>query len=682
MEPLNPLTLSLWLYVAQAGAALILGSIFRAYRRIHRHAYIGLWSYGFLLAAVHYGCNALSLALVDDLAITAFPRLAATALSQFSAYAGLALMLLGAFTLGGRVRNWQRWNTVLLAAAALLCLVATFAFINEPPPGIRRLYVRVGWRPLLFGTALVLAASALVSLKAWHRGLGMRATLIAFAVWGAQQLSLFMLFVWQSLERVAAPWGAYLGIADPITLVFVGLALLIWLLDEERARSDETTRQFERLSRFDGITGLANERLLREWIGSATVAATRLGRSGALFMVGVERLEMLAHSTGPGAGDGALVSLAERLRKSLPTNVPSPARLEGQRYAVVLPHLVHRDDAVALALKLIAAVELPVKLGARELKLGAYVGIAIFPDDGDTPLAVIRAAELAMRHAKDAQQPFAYYDAELRDRAKSRLSLEGELREALATRQFLLAYQPIVEAATSRLAGFEALVRWRHPERGLQPPALFLPALEELGLMAELDRWVLTQACAQAATWNARRDHKVFMSVNVTAHSFREAAFLAHVLDTVKDSGLDPALLHLELTEQTALSNVQQATAVLRALREAGVGASLDDFGTGYSSLAQLQQLPVERIKLDRSFIANPGNLDRDAAIVRALVQLAHSIRLDVVAEGIETEEQRTFCARAGVDLLQGYFFSAPCLAERCEALLAGGPVLPATAAA
>jgi EAL domain-containing protein (putative c-di-GMP-specific phosphodiesterase class I) len=363
----------------------------------------------------------------------------------------------------------------------------------------------------------------------------------------------------------------------------------------------------------------------------------------------------------------------------LPSNVPSPARMEGQRFAVVMPSLQTREEIDLLADKLRRAVQEPLLVGSRDLRLGAIVGVSVFPDDADAPVAIIRAAELALRHAS-VEAPVAYYQTELRDRAKSRLSLEIELRKALANGEFMLAYQPIVTASDSHLAGFEALVRWRHPEKGLQPPALFLPAIEELGLMADLDRWVLQEACRQTARWNATRDHAVWISVNVTAHSFRDPKFKSNVLETLRETGLAAEHLHLELTEQTALANVEEATALLLALREAGVAASLDDFGTGYSSLSQLQQLPVERIKLDRSFIANPDNLERDAAIVRALVTLAHTIRLDVVAEGVETDEQRCFCARAGVDLLQGYYFAAPLFPDKCDALLAGDVRLPAAA--
>ncbi|HET9482797.1 MAG TPA: bifunctional diguanylate cyclase/phosphodiesterase [Xanthomonadales bacterium] len=680
MTALDPLALSLWLFMGQALAALFVGAIFHAYHRKYQQAHAACWSHGFLLIGVHMASAAMSVALADRLPSIAGARLALTLVGQFSAYAGFALVILGMALLSGFAHAARRWVTVALATAAVVALFTTFAFADEAAPALRRLYFRVGWRHLLLGSALVLATIALLRQGAWRRGLGMRTSALATWTWGTQQLALFTLFVWQSVVPQSVPLGPFLGLVEPLLLLFTGLALLAWMLDEARVRAEETMLQFERLSRFDAVTGLASERLLCEWLGTAQAEAARAQRQGALLLLGVDRLELLAQSTGVGAGEGALVALAERLRRALPTNVPSPARIEGQRFAIVLPDAGAHAEVEGVASRVLRAFDDPLRVGAREINLAAWVGVARFPEDAETPVAIIRAADLAMRHARGIGQRVVFYDSELRARAKSRLSLEMELRQAFSQEQFVLAYQPIVRARDEALAGFEALVRWRHPERGMQPPALFLPALEELGLMGELDRWVLAEACRQGAAWNARSAVGLWMSVNVTAHSFADLDFHARVLETVGRTRIAPSLLHLELTEQTALADVEQATRTLLGLREAGICASLDDFGTGFSSLAQLQKLPVERIKLDRSFIANPDNLERDAAIVRAMVSLAHSLELEVVAEGIETEEQRAFCARAGVDLLQGYYFAKPLPPERCARLVAGTDRLPIAA--
>ncbi|HVF36046.1 MAG TPA: bifunctional diguanylate cyclase/phosphodiesterase [Candidatus Saccharimonadia bacterium] len=680
VTPLDPHSLSLWLYIGQALAALLLGTIFYAYHRHYRHPHVACWAWGFALVATHTASGALSIVLAEQLPSIAGSRLALSLVSQFAAYAGVALITLGAALLAGHASDQRRWIRILVAAAAIIALFATFAFVQEPAPALRRLYVRVGWRHLLLGTALVLTAIAMLRQRGWLRGLGMRTAILALWAWGTQQLVLFTLFVWQSLVDGSIAIGPYLGLVEPLLLVFAGFALAIWMLDEERVRAEDMMRQFERLARFDAVTGLASERLLCEWLGNAQAAAAQQRHAGALLLLGVDRIEVLSNSTGVGSGDSALVALAERLRRALPADTPSPARIEGQRFAIVLPVVASREAVEAVAQRVLRAFDEPLRVGAREVNLTPRIGIAQFPEDAETPVAIIRAADLAMRHARGVDRPLVFYDSELRDRAKSRLSLEMELRHALTQDQFVLWYQPIVRANDHALAGFEALVRWRHPDRGLQPPALFLPAIEELGLMGELDRWVLEQACRQAAAWNAHSSVPLWMSVNVTAYSFRDGAYEQRVLETVGAAQLDPALLHLELTEQPALADVEEATRTLLSLREAGIFASLDDFGTGFSSLAQLQKLPVERIKLDRSFIANPDNLERDAAIVRAMVSLAHSLELEVVAEGIETDEQGTFCARAGVDLLQGYWFSKPLPPERCERLIAGTDRLPVAA--
>jgi len=680
LSALDPLALSLWLHLGQAVVALVVGTIFHAYDRRHRHRYLAYFSYGFLLLGVHLASGATSISLLDQLPSDALARLALTLISQFAAYAAVALLVIGALLLSGRLRSTRHVLITALGTAAAIALFATFAFLDDPPPALRRLYVRVGWRHLVVGVAFVLATIALLRERALTRGVGMRVAALAFFAWGTQQLVLATLFIWQSFVAEPVPIGPYVGLVEPLLLGFTALALLIWALDEERSRAEATMQQFERLSRFDAVTGLASERLLYEWLGQAQEAAAKTKRSGALLLLGIDRLEVLSQATGVGAGDGVLVAIAERLRRALPTNVPSPARIEGQRFAVVLPEIVTRDEVESVARRVLQSFDQPVRAGAREQSLTACIGVAQFPADAETPVAILRAADLALRHARGLGAPLVFYDSELRERAKSRLSLETELRHALADHQFVLWFQPIVRASDQSLAGFEALVRWRHPERGMQPPALFLPALEELGLMAEVDRRVLEEACRQAAYWNAHAAIERWVSVNVTAHSFRDPNFAEHVLATVKAHGLSPSALHLELTEQTALQDVEQATRVLDALRAAGVSASLDDFGTGFSSLSQLQKLPVDRIKLDRSFIANPDNLNRDAAIVRAMVSLAHSLRLDVVVEGIENDQQRQFCARAGADLMQGYYFAKPLPPERCLKLVVGTERIPVAA--
>jgi diguanylate cyclase (GGDEF)-like protein len=538
--------------------------------------------------------------------------------------------------------------------------------------------VRVGLRHFVTGVAFCIVAGVLAR-RFQDRGLGLRTTALAFGAYGVAQLLVFGIFVWQAATQSPVPWAPYLGIADLLCLAFVGMGLVVWVLDEERTRADTATEQLDRLQRYDPLTGLSNLRQLKVRLAEVCTRAKLIERDAALLLLEIDRFELIAGSLGAAGSESALIAVAERLERLVPETLgPRPARIEGHRFAVLLPLLDDPGAPAALAGRILAAFNDAIEIGSspgRKVLLTASIGIALVPEHAVDADSLLKAAELAAQRARsDGGNTYTIYAPELRKKAQLRLSLEMELRKAFSYGQFALVYQPIVRPGDHRLAGFEALVRWRHPERGLQPPAAFLGAIEEMGLIADLDMWVLSTACQQAAIWEREYGAGVWVSVNATAHSFRLADFQQRVVNAVDAAGLPPRLLDLELTEQTALADVDQAIGCLRALREAGVSASLDDFGTGYSSLSQLRRLPVGRIKIDRSFIADPSNLKRDGAIVRALVSLAHGLDLEVLVEGVETEEQLRFCERAHCDLLQGYYFAPPLPAESCARMLGGVP--------
>jgi diguanylate cyclase len=676
LQGFDPIGFSLWLYAAQALSAAALAAIFAAYFRAFRRQYLGLWSAGFFAMALFHVCAGIAVVLLVTRVGGAAERLGLTIYAQLAAYAQIALLVLGTLAIASGRRIARGVLVAGLAAAVLVALTCALVFLDEPAPAPYRLFARVGLRHLATGVAFVALAAVLLRSIDTSRGIGRRATAFAFAAWGLEQFGVFLLLLRQSLHGEAVAWTPFLGILDLTCLVFAGMGLVIWLLDEERARADAASEQVERLERYDVLTGLPNERTLRERIAAALDIAQSEGGSGALLLVDLDRFELLVGSLRTATAEHALMVVAARLQRVLPdARLPRPARLDGQRFAYLLPPLARGTVAERLALGVQAALAEPLDIGTapgRALQLTASIGIARIPEHGDSAEALLKNATLAMQHVRErGGNAIATFSPELRARAQQRLALESELRRAFERQEFLLYYQPVVRPATRRLEGFEALVRWRHPERGVQAPGAFLAAIEELGLLPELDAWVMDTACARCALWNEKRETPLFVAVNVSAHSVRLEDFNRRVVDTLVRSGLAPAQLDLELTESTALADVQNAISVLNDLREVGVGASLDDFGTGYSSLSQLRQLPVRRVKLDRSFIADAANLRRDGAIVRALVSLAHGLGLEVVVEGVETEEQLQFCQRAGADFVQGYYFSPPMTLDACNHLVA-----------
>ncbi|HET7842953.1 MAG TPA: phosphodiesterase [Xanthomonadales bacterium] len=676
MQAFDPIGFSLWLYGAQALAAAALAVIFAGYYRSFRRNYLGLWAGGFFAMALYHVCAGIAVVLLVTRAAGVAERMGLTIYAQVASYLEIALLVLGTFAIADG-RRWSRTTLVAtLGAAVAIALACSFVFLDEPAPAPYRLFARVGLRHVVTGLAFIALAVVLLRRIDISRGVGRRATAFAFAAWGLEQFCVFLLLLRQSLHGETIEWTPFLGIVDLTCLVFAGLGLVIWLLDEERARADAASEQVERLERYDVVTGLPNERNLRERIANALDIAQADGGTGALMLVDLDRFELLVGSLRTQTAEHTLMIVAARLQRVLPdAKLPRPARLEGHRFAYLLPPQARGTVAERLGLAVQAALAEPLDLGTapgRALQLTASIGIARIPEHGDSADELIRSATLAMQHVRErGGNAIATYSPELRARAQQRLALESELRRAFDRQEFVLYYQPVVRPKDHRLEGFEALVRWRHPDRGVQAPGAFLGAIEELGLLPELDAWVMDTACARCALWNENRTTPLFVAVNVSAHSLRLEDFNRRVVDTLMRTGLAPAQLDLELTESTALANVEHAVSVLRDLREVGVSASLDDFGTGYSSLSQLRVLPVRRVKLDRSFIADAANLRRDGAIVRALVSLAHGLGLEVVVEGVETEEQVQFCQRAGADFVQGYYFSAPMALDACNRLVA-----------
>ena len=678
MTALDPITVSLWLYATQAVAALVLGGIFAYYHFSHRHTPLRLLAFSFVALASYMICAGASTAMVGSVPSAAPLRQGLALGAQIASYLQIVLLMLGTLSLS-RKAPYER-TTVLLAlgAALIVGVICSVAYLDELPPALHRLFLRVGLRHAVMGLSCVGLSLLLLGRRAWGRGLGMRVVSLTFLVYGAEQLLVFGQFVSEAMYGREIEWSAYLGIFDAVSLPFLGLGLLIWLLDDEHDRAKLSSEQLAHMTRFDTLTGLANQRQIRERLADLCIGAKMFGRSAAVVLVELDRFDVIARSLGTDAGNTILRAAADRLQRAVEPTSLRPARLEGQRFVVLLHTVSGADEVKLAAQRILRSLVLPYRISGQEVLLGAHAGVALCPEHAGDPDSLIDYAGLAATRAREsgAASTVKIYESTLKSEVRALAGLQVELRRALLAEQFELEYQPVVKAGDHSLVGFEALVRWRHPERGFQSPALFLGTLEEMGLMAELDGWVLEQACRQGAEWNKDREKPVWIAVNVTAQSFRLSDFTERVVRVLERTKLMPTLLDLEITESTALADVDQAISYINTLRQIGVSAALDDFGTGYSSLAQLRRLPVGKIKIDRSFITDPRHRSRDGAIVRALVSLAHGLDLKVLIEGVETEDQLKLCERAGCDMMQGYLFSMPLPAEHCTRLLESGEVV------
>jgi len=426
------------------------------------------------------------------------------------------------------------------------------------------------------------------------------------------------------------------------------------------------------MANHDALTKLPNRVSLQGRLEQAIASARRGGRQLAVLFIDLDRFKNINDTLGHAVGDELLTIVAQRL-KALVRESDAVARLGGDEFVVVLTDLPSpaAPPSALLATKIVEELGRPYQVLGHVVHSTPSIGIAVFPDDGADGTLLMKNADAAMYHAKAAgRNNFQFFAQAMNDAAVERLELENGLRRALARTEFRLHYQPQIDVASNEVVGVEALVRWQHPELGLVPPLKFITLAEETGLIVPIGEWVLGEALRQLSEWRQRGMNHLIMSVNISAHQLSVTGFVDMVLGQLAAHGLPASALKLEITETVAMQRPEQTVVLLRELRERGVGLAIDDFGTGYSSLSYLKQLPLNCLKLDRSFVRDIETDANDAAICAATISLAHNLGLAVVAEGVETTAQLEFLRSLGCDSAQGYFFSKPLPAQQCAAFV------------
>ncbi len=427
------------------------------------------------------------------------------------------------------------------------------------------------------------------------------------------------------------------------------------------------------LARLDGLTGLPNRLLLRERLELALARAARQGGQLAVLFLDLDHFKHINDSLGHATGDRLLQEVGGRLAAAV-RKQDTIARMGGDEFILLAPELRHEQDAAQLASKLLQALTDPCRIEGRSFYLSASIGISLYPRDAASADALVANADAAMYRAKaSGRNTFEFYTHELTAAATERLQLEAELRDALHSGAIEAHYQPQIDLATGRVIGAEALARWRHPEHGDIAPDRFIPLAKDTGLIVELGESMLRQACRQARTWLDLGLGLQGMAVNVAGEQIQRGDFVTMVKRVLDETGLPPRLLELEVSEGFFLWHGERSIDVLRALGELGITLSIDDFGTGYSSLAYLKRLPIDKLKIDRSFVRDLPDDEDDAAIARAVVALAHSLGLRVLAEGVETAAQRDFLRRLGCEEAQGFLFGRPVPAREFPLAIAAG---------
>lgn len=552
---------------------------------------------------------------------------------QYNVSNGVFLLLI----LGLFVLNWLGYVRVASIIVTALLVIASMLFLSEPNLAQTFIIVCV---PVFIASFLIVPWSGIVVSAV---------VILGTVILGYSSINYLSLFV------------------------LAAVTVVVYLL----TRSLDFAHQENRYRAFhDSLTGLPNRTLFLDRLQQALNRSSRDGDLRAVLFMDLDNFKVINDSLGHKAGDELLTVVAERLQACL-RPCDTAARFGGDEFVVLLDGVAGTDDAIRVAERIVQALGKSIVLGEQQVFVSTSVGISLSGDRGFRPDTMLRNADVAMYEAKkEGKGRNKVFDPGMFVQALRRLELESDLRRAIEQEELRLYYQPKVLLDTGIITGMEALVRWEHPERGLIWPEEFIPLAEETGLIVPLGRWVLRETCRRAREWGQRYPAalQLAMSVNISARQFQEVGLVRAIAGILRETGLEPGRLQLEITESVVMNDTEYAAGLLRELKGLGVKLALDDFGTGYSSLALLRRFPLDDLKIDKEFVDGLGQNEQDVVIVQLVIDLAHALGMQVIAEGVETVEQLAQLREMGCDQAQGYYFWKSLPGEETAALLAGSP--------
>jgi diguanylate cyclase (GGDEF)-like protein len=462
--------------------------------------------------------------------------------------------------------------------------------------------------------------------------------------------------------------------------VVYGLAII-----EDITESKKAAEKIHRLAYYDSLTGLPNRTFHKELIKRSIEHARRHQEIFALIYIGLDNFQRINDTLGYSIGDLLLKAVADRLTNSIRKSdyvarsaegetVKVISRVGGDEFIVLAHDLNQAQDAAKTSRRLLEELSVPYDLNGREVFVTVSIGIALYPDDGVDVDDLLKNAEKAMRYTKsEGKNNYHFYSSSMHSSVLELLTLENDLHRALERKELVLYYQPKVDAATRRVKGMEALIRWNHPDRGLIPPIQFIPMAETSGLILPIGEFVIRAVCKQIKTWQEAGYKQMNIALNVSSHQFEKQNLIEIIKAALQDTMISPQCLEVEITESTIMRNPEKAIQILMEIKAMGLRIAIDDFGTGYSSLSYLKRLPLDFLKIDQSFVKGVASDPKDQTIVRTTIAMAHSLNLKTIAEGVETEEQLHFLQEHGCDEIQGYLFSQPLPAGEIPGILAKG---------
>jgi diguanylate cyclase (GGDEF)-like protein len=653
--------------IAQTIASAVMALVFFGFYRQYRKSYLLHWTLGWSALAINNLFNTIGIWLAQGVRVPASEPVAiiVAVVASVSGYLQIGWLLFGVYELV------RRRPVRLIEAGRIVWALFGFGFfvslVSIGPSLAVRNFTREGI--LSFAAAVGFGVASVVLLRARVRRVGFGFTVLgtAFGVYAIGQFHDVVLALMWLIAGRTFQYASYTGYVDFLLQSVMAIGMIACVLEDEREAAELAAVEIEHLAYHDQLTGLPNRPLFMDRLIVSLAQAHRAQQKLAVFFLDLDRFKDINDSLGHTVGDTLLKGVAERVRRCTREG-DTVARFGGDEFTLLIPKIESIEDAAKIAQKIIETLKIPFLVNDRELFVTTSIGVSIYPSDGSDPETLVRNADTAMYRAKEqGRDNYQLYAPAMNAQAVERLALENLLRKALSQKELTLFYQPQIDAATRAIVGLEALVRWQHPEMGMVSPAHFISVAEKSGLIVPIGEWVLRTACHQLKTWQRKIDPEITVAVNLSARQFQQPDLVAMIRSAIDETGIEPSSLEVEITESNAMQNAEHTMYILRELKAIGVRISMDDFGTGYSSLNYLKRFPIDTLKLDRSFIKDVNTDANDAAIVTAVIQMAHSLNLKVVAEGVEREDQLEFLSRQRCDIIQGYLFSKPLPVDQVE---------------
>ena len=656
-------SLSLALQIAAALGVTFLLVHFRS--RFSKN-YLMVWARSWAALAFFYCGLAMNLLLAAQYPSSHPFRLLATITSATAGFFQVGLLAWGSYELS-RQRPLKIRDSKLLIGGVIVVGIVGALLLTALPDEMRfQSFFHAAVRALIAGVAFLACGYAVLDLRARKGSIGFMLASGAFALYGLGQLIYCAFGLYWISQGQAYPYAVPLAFGDVSMQVAAGMGMIIGLLEDEREAAMSAASQVEHLAYHDPLTGLPNRSLFLDRLIVALAHASRHRYKLAVLFLDLDRFKQINDSLGHSMGDELLKSASQRIKGCIRAE-DTVARFAGDEFTILIHIIGRAEDAGKIARKILDAMCKPFMLGEREVVVTSSVGISIYPSDGIDAETLVKNADVAMYRAKqEGRDNCQFYAPAMNSKAMELLEIEAALRKALLHKELQLHYQPLIDLESGTIFGLEALLRWNHPSLGLLLPDRFIGTAEASGLIIPIGNWVLGEACRQAKAWQRNKALDLLVSVNLSARQFRQPDLMNQVKIALEESHLAPKYLELEITESSAMADVQQTIRVLQDLKTLGVRISIDDFGTGYSSLTYLKEFPVDTLKLDQSFVRDLIT-PTDAAIVSGVIAMAHSMSLKVMAEGVESLGQLDFLRANACDRLQGFLFSRPLTADAFE---------------